>query len=240
MSDVTASRIALSLARRPRTAAGLALLVLGLGLVAAAPEPSAMLAASRDVTDWIGRNPTLGAGLFLVFATLGKVTPVPGGVVVMLTAGFLFGPVAGPTLASLGSALAAVGVTAAGRWVFPDTVARIKGSRFARYEEAVARDGVAYLAAIRILPVVPAWIGNLLPVAVEIRLRWVFLATLVGVAPLTIVMGGVGSRLQDLTEAASFDAALLFDPATLLPLVGLLVLALLPVVVRRWWRRAPR
>src|SRR3546814_8424572 len=77
----------------------------------------------------------------------------------------------------------------------------IKGSRFARFEAALERDGIAYLAAIRILPLVPAWVGNLLPVAVDIRLRWVFLATLAGVAPLTIVMSGIGSRLQSLTRS---------------------------------------
>ncbi|MEQ8813378.1 MAG: VTT domain-containing protein [Thalassobaculum sp.] len=199
-----------------------------------------MLAASRDMAAWIERNPVLGGGLFLLFATLGKVTPVPGGVPVMLTAGFLFGPAVGPVLASLGSAFAAVGVTATGRWVFPGLIARIRGSRFARYEEALARDGIAYLAAIRILPIVPAWVGNLLPVAVDIRLRWVFLATLGGVAPLTVVVAGIGSRLQSLTEAARFDIALVLDPATLLPLLGLLAVALLPVAVRRWWRREAR
>lgn len=223
--------------RRPRLVVGMLLAGLAAGAILAAPDPESMIAASRDLTGWIERNHLLGAGLFLVFATLGKVTPVPGGVVVMLSAGFLFGPALGPALAALGSALAAAGVTAAGRWVFPETIARIKGSRFAPFEEAVARDGVAYLAAIRILPIVPAWVGNLLPVAVEIRLRWVFLATLLGVAPLSIVLGGIGSRLQSLTEAAHFDFALLLDPATLLPLLGLLALALLPVVIRRWRRR---
>lgn len=228
------------IARRSRFAVGVLLAGLAACAILAAPDPETLIAASRDLTDWIGRNHLLGAGLFLVFATLGKVTPVPGGVVVMLSAGFLFGPAVGPALAALGSALAAAGVTATGRWVFPDTIARIKGSRFAHFEAAVARDGVAYLAAIRILPIVPAWVGNLLPVAVEIRLRWVFLATLLGVLPLSFVLGGIGSRLQSLTEAARFDLSLMLDPATLLPLLGLLVLALLPVAIRRWrHRRSP-
>ena len=155
-----------------------------------------------------------------MFATLGKVTPVPCGVIVMLTAGFLFGPAVGPALAALGSALAAIGVTAVGRWVFPDTIARLKGSRFAPYEAALTRDGVLYLAAIRILPLVPAWVGNLLPVAVDIPLRWVFLATLIGVAPLSLVLGGIGSHLQDLSDTARLDIGVLLAPETLLPLLG--------------------
>ncbi|HEY9566768.1 MAG TPA: VTT domain-containing protein [Thalassobaculum sp.] len=228
------------IARSSRVLVAAALVALAVAAAVLAPDPAVWLEASRDVTGWTERNRGLGAGLFLAFATLGKVTPVPGGVVVMLTAGYLFGPVTGPVLASLGSALAAVGVTMLGRWVFPDTIARIKGSRFARFEAALERDGIAYLAAIRILPLVPAWVGNLLPVAVDIRLRWVFLATLAGVAPLTIVMSGIGSRLQSLTEAAQFDIRLILDPATLLPLFGLLLLALLPVAVRRRWGRRLR
>ena len=206
--------------RRVRVAVAAALLAVVVVAVLAAPEPSAMLEASRDLTAWIERNPVLGGWLFLAFATLGKVTPVPGGVPVMLAAGFLFGPVMGTALASLGSALAAVGVTAAGRWVFPDTVARIRGTRFARFEEALARDGILYLAAIRILPLVPAWVGNLLPVAVDIRLRWVLLATLIGVAPLTVVMCGVGSHLESLTEAANVDIAILATRSSVELVVG--------------------
>lgn len=224
-------------ARHHRLTVGLLLLAAVAAVVMLAPDTGALLAASRDVTNWTARNPMSGSAAFLTFATLGKVTPFPGGVVVMLVAGYLFGPVAGPALASLASALAAVGVTAAGRWVFPDTVARIKGSRFARFEAALERDGIIYLAAIRILPLVPAWVGNLLPIAVDIRLRWVFLATLLGVAPLTVVMGGIGSHLQDLTEAASFDAGLLFQSDRLLPLAALVVVALLPLGFRRWWAR---
>src|SRR3546814_15181331 len=123
----------------------------------------------------------------------------------MLTAGYLFGPVTGPVLASLGSALAAVGVTMLGRWVFPDTIARIKGSRFARFEAALERDGIAYLAAIRTLTLVPAWVGNLLPVAVDLRMRWEFLATLAGVVPATLCVMGFGRRPQCLTERAQLS-----------------------------------
>ena len=211
-----------------------------IAVVLFAPSPGEMLYASRSLMDWIARNPVLGAGLFLTFATLGKVTPIPGGVVVMLTAGYLFGPAAGPVLAALGSALAAIGVTAIGRWVFPGLVARIKGSRFARYEAAVARDGVLYLAAILVLPLVPAWVGNLLPVAIDISVRWVFLATMIGVAPLSFVLGCIGSRLQDLSEAARLDLGVLLAPETLLPLAGLIALALLPMAVHRWWQSRQR
>lgn len=225
--------------RRQRWIAGLALALVAVIAALAAAGPERLLDGSNALTGWTAANPLLAGGLFLLFATLGKVTPVPGGVPVMLSAGFLFGPVVGPALASLGSALAAAGVTAVGRWVFPEAIARFRTGRLARYEAALARDGVLYLAAIRILPVVPAWVGNLLPVAVEIRLRWVFLATLVGVAPLTFVVGGIGSRLQDLAEARHFDAGTLFAPGTLLPLLGLTALTLLPIALRRSWRAPP-
>ena len=220
---------------RRRSAIALVVTALAVAAVLSAPSADALIAAARQPVEWIERNPGFGAGLFLVFATLGKVTPVPGGVIVMLTAGFLFGPAVGPALAALGSALAAVGVTAVGRWVFPDTIARLKGSRFAPYEAALTRDGVLYLAAIRILPLVPAWVGNLLPVAVDIPLRWVFLATLIGVAPLSLVLGGIGSHLQDLSDTARLDIGVLLAPETLLPLLGLIGLALLPIAVLRWW-----
>src|SRR3546814_5006266 len=90
---------AVRIARSSRVLVAAALVALAVAAAVLAPDPAVWLEASRDVTGWTERNRGLGAGLFLAFATLGKVTPVPGGVVVMLTAGYLFGPVTGPVLA---------------------------------------------------------------------------------------------------------------------------------------------
>lgn len=218
---------------RPRAAIGVALLVTIAVLALSAPERTALLSASRDLVAWIDRNPVWGAALFLAFATFGKLTPVPGGVPVMLTGGFLLGPWLGPPLAALGSGLSATMVTAVGRFLFPDTVDRLWGERLRRYEEALARDGFLYLLMIRMLPIVPAWISNLLPILVEVRLSTVFLATVIGVLPISFIVGRLGATLQDLTEAATVTPWSIFTAETIGLLLALTALSAVAVVLRR-------
>src|SRR3546814_16123845 len=71
---------AVRIARSSRVLVAAALVALAVAAAVLAPDPAVWLEASRDVTGWTERNRGLGAGLFLAFATLGQVTPVPGGV----------------------------------------------------------------------------------------------------------------------------------------------------------------
>lgn len=218
---------------RPRLLAGLALIALAVLLTFTAPNPVTLIGTAQAAADWIARHPILGAALYLLAGTLGKVTPVPGGIVLMLSAGFLFGPVAGPALAAIGAGLSALLVAAVGRNLFPDTVERLWGERLMRYEEALARDGFLYLLALRLIPVIPAWLVNLAPIAVDIRYRAVFLATAIGVAPVSVIVGRLGDTLNDLGDAARLTPADIVTTETVLLLSALSAMSLLPILVRR-------
>lgn len=196
-----------------------------------------LTAAQQVVAAWVEARPVAAAVGFVAIAALGKVTPLPGGIAIMLTAGTLFGPVLGPLLAALGAALCALSVGAAGRWLLAEAVHRRVGHRIAHLEETVAEDGFNWLLAARLLPVLPAWLVNLVPVVFPIPLWKVFAATLVGLLPLSFVLGGIGDGLTSLAEAEAVPSDILLSPEVLVPLVGLAVVALVPIAVKRMRRK---
>jgi uncharacterized membrane protein YdjX (TVP38/TMEM64 family) len=224
-------------------AAGLAALGLGVDGAALRAELSA---GATAVTAWAEAHPLAAVAAFVGFAALGKISPLPGGMVVMLTGGFLFGALAGGALAAAGSALAAGGIAGLGRLVLgppgrrpptaPDAPAWRR--RLDALAAVVERNGFVSILTLRLLPMTPAWLANLVPLVVAIPTLHVMLATFLGVLPLSVVAAALGSRLADLSQAATLDWRALTAPATLWPLAALTALALLPPVLARF--RRPR
>jgi uncharacterized membrane protein YdjX (TVP38/TMEM64 family) len=90
------------------------------------------------------------------------------------------------------------------------------------------------------VPLFPFWLVNLVPAFFGMRLRSYALATLIGIAPATIVFASLGSGLGSVFDSGETpDLGLLLTPRLLLPILGLALLALAPVLYRRRSRTAP-
>ncbi len=182
---------------------------------------------------WIDGYPVLAAASFVACTAAARVAPLPTGALMTVTGGYLFGPVVGTALAATGAAAAAVLVHLAGRRVLTQIVRRRLGPQFAAVEREVAKGAFNYLLALRLLPVIPGWIVNLLPLAFPMPRRTVVLATFLGLLPISLIFAGFGAGLAALGETPeplSADAVLRWD--LVLPLAGLAGLALLPVFLR--------
>lgn len=189
---------------------------------------------AQQLSEWAQDSPALAAAAYLLGTALAKLTPVTGGGLVMVLGGYLFGTAAGGLLAAAGAALSALLVALAGRRWFGDLILDRWGERLARAEQRLLADGFNYYLAMRLLPVLPAWLVNLVPVLVPFPLRTVVAATALGVLPISLIMAGVGSGIAAIGEReAELSVQLLIDPAVLLPLAGLSLLSLLPPLLGR-------
>jgi uncharacterized membrane protein YdjX (TVP38/TMEM64 family) len=87
---------------------------------------------------------------------------------------------------------------------------------------------------LRLMPLIPFWLVNLVPAFLGVPLRIFALGTLVGIIPGTLIFASVGNGLGAVLDTGRQpDAGILFEPEILLPLIGLSVLALIPMVYRR-------
>lgn len=181
--------------------------------------------------------PVLSALLFALVYSLGVTFSMPGAVWMTLLGGYLFGPVWGAGLVFVAATGGAVAVFLLARTAWG-------GAGGARMESlpgiAALTDGLrdhafSTLLAARLLPVLPFWVVNLIPALIGVRLRVFVVATALGIVPGTLIYVSLGAGLADMMEQP--DPDLLFRPDIFLPLLGLAVLALLPVLWRK--RRMP-
>jgi uncharacterized membrane protein YdjX (TVP38/TMEM64 family) len=156
---------------------------------------------------------------------------VPGAAVLTIAGGFLFGTWLGASCAVAGATLGATAVFLAARAGLSGLVRR--GGRFVGKLEAGFRaDAFNYLLVLRLVPIFPFWLVNLVPALAGVRLPVFVLATFIGIIPGTFVYASLGNGLGNVVEEPGF--AVLLRPSVIGPIIGLAVLALVPVCYRRW------
>jgi len=224
------------LKRHPRAAWGVGLMLLAAAALYAVHDrisTQVVMDSGVALSNWVNAHPMLAMPLFLTFATLGKVGPIPGGIVVMLTGGFLFGGIWGGVMASLGAGFCAAGITLLGRRFFADWLDDRFGSRIEGLRDGIGRDSFWLLLAIRLTPIVPAWFGNLVPIPLRISGLGVFAATALGVLPISLVVGHLGAGLGSLAHITRISVGDILTPSIYVPLVLLALFSLAPIIVRR-------
>ena len=173
------------------------------------------------------------AGFMLGYAALTALS-VPGAMLMTLAGGFLFGPWFGAFYALVGATLGASAVFLAARAGLAGLAERA-GPRVIRITEGFRRDAFSYLLCLRLVPLFPFWLVNLVAGASGMRLKIYVVATFVGMIPGAVVYAGIGNGVGALIAAQQHpDPYTIFRPAILLPLLGLAALALLPVVYKQW------
>jgi len=97
---------------------------------------------------------------------------------------------------------------------------------------------VFWLLALRLIPLAPFWAVNIAPALLGMRTSPYFIATLIGIAPGTTVYVLVGRGFDAILAAGRVpDLATLGDPRIILPLAGLGILALIPIVAKKIFRK---
>lgn len=161
---------------------------------------------------------------------------LPGGTVATLAGGFLFGLFPGVLYNVLGAGTGAVLVFLAARTGFGDTLARKldgAGGKAARLQAALRQNEWSVLFLMRLVPLVPFFIANLVPAVVGTSLHRFAISTFVGVIPGALVFTSVGSGLGEVfARGEAPDLGIIFTPPVLLPLLGLAALAALPMLLR--------
>jgi uncharacterized membrane protein YdjX (TVP38/TMEM64 family) len=190
------------------------------------------LAENRDwlcslVQRW---GPVAAVCYIAVYATLVALS-VPGGAILTIAGGFLFGTWLGGLCAIIGATLGATGIFLAARAGLGGLAQRA-GPLIAKLEAGFRTDAFNYLLVLRLVPIFPFWLVNLVPALVGVKLRTYVIATFLGIVPATVIFASLGNGLGTVVDEP--DPAILLRPSVLLPIVGLALLALIPVGYRKW------
>src|SRR5579859_1737288 len=166
----------------PRLFVPLGILVLGGALfMALGGHRYLTFAALAENREWLCgavRQGGAKAVLLFILAYAGLVAlSVPGSVLFTLAGGFLFGPLLGTAYTLIGATSGATLVFLAARAGLAGLAAR--GPWVRRFENGFRRNGLNYLLVLRLIPVVPFWLLNLVAGAIGLKLRVFLLGTFV-------------------------------------------------------------
>lgn len=150
---------------------------------------------------------------------VGALTMVPVTLLIVVTV-LVFGPLYGGAMALAGTVLGAAAGHTAGRLLGRDAVQRFGGRRLNRLSQRVGQHGVLAMVALRLVPVAPFTLVNLVVGASRIRLRDCLLGTAIGMSPGIIVSASLVDRIAAVAHnpgAATFAllALVLLVPASL-------------------------
>jgi uncharacterized membrane protein YdjX (TVP38/TMEM64 family) len=178
---------------------------------------------------------------------------LPGGAIMTVAGGFLFGPVLGTAAAAIGALAGATVIFMIARTACGESLTRRAGPFAAKLAEGFRADAFCYLLFLRLVPF-PFWLVNLAPALVGVRLSTFVTATAIGILPATIAFAVFGAGLGSVIAAQEteynaclaaggrdctvhFELSQVLTPTLFGALLALALLALIPAVAKRMWRR---
>ena len=188
-----------------------------------------------QLVEFVEKNVLVAALLFVAIYALATALSLPGGLVLSLSGGFLFGTWLGGCLAAIGATIGASAIFLIAKTSFGDAMSARAGPLIKKMEAGFRRDAASYLLILRLVPLFPFWLVNIVPAFLGVPFRTYFVTTALGILPAAFIYTGVGNGLGELFEIGGDpDLGVIFEPQFLLPLIGLGVLALVPVVYKRF------
>ncbi|MDT8854421.1 VTT domain-containing protein [Paracoccaceae bacterium Fryx2] len=162
---------------------------------------------------------------------------LPGATVATLTGGFLFGLFPGVVFNVVAATIGAVAIFLAARSGFGDRFAarlEARGGMVAKLQAGLRENEWSVLLMMRLVPVVPFFLANLIPAFLGVRLSRFAITTGLGIIPGALVFTSVGSGLGEVfARGAAPDLGIIFAPHVLLPILGLAALSALPILLKR-------
>jgi uncharacterized membrane protein YdjX (TVP38/TMEM64 family) len=189
---------------------------------------------------WVERHPRSAPLAFMLIYTAAVALSIPGGAILTMTGGFLFGVVAGTCYVVIAATVGATIVFLIARTALGDSLRRKAGPGMRRMEAGFRENAFNYLLFLRLIPLFPFWLVNLVPALLGVPLTTYVAGTLLGIIPGGLVYASVGNGLGAVFDAGGRpDLGIIFEPEIILPILGLAVLAILPVAYKKIRARQP-
>ena len=175
------------------------------------------LAENREtLIDFRDSNYLLTAMVFITIYVVIVAFSLPGATIATLTGGFLFATFPGALFNVIAATLGATAIFLAARMGFGEKLgAKLEDSDgiFKKIKDGIDENQWSMLFLIRLVPVVPFFLANLIPSFLEVPLRRFMISTFLGIIPGTVVFTSVGAGLGEIfANGETPDLSIIFEP----------------------------
>jgi len=168
--------------------------------------------SQHDFVSLNTQSPWMVAGIYLALYVLATALSLPGAIILTLAGGALFGLAIGTLLVSFASTIGATLAFLASRFVLRDALQRRFGTKLKAINEGVERDGALYLFTLRLVPLFPFFLINLLMGLTPMKTRTFYWVSQVGMFAGTLVFVNAGTQLAQIHSLSGIlSPSLLFS-----------------------------
>ncbi|MFQ5345105.1 MAG: TVP38/TMEM64 family protein [Mariprofundus sp.] len=183
---------------------------------------------------WVDAHVVLAPLLYMLLYIAVVAFSLPGGLMMTIAGGLLFGAVSGAFYAVVGATIGASALFLIAKTSLGDfLMAKAEGS-VKEMQAGFSENALSYMFVLRLVPLFPFFLVNLAPAFLGVSLRVYVIATFFGIMPATFVFALTGSGLGSVLEqGGDVSLAGVMTPEMMAALAGLALLALIPVVYKR-------
>jgi len=163
--------------------------------------------------------------IFVLAYFIATTFSLPTGLVLSLAGGFLFGAIPGTIYINIGATTGATALFIGSRYFFGSYFQGKYGANIKSLNEDLERNGKSYLLTLRLIPIFPFFLVNLMSGLSTISLTTFMWTTALGIIPGSFVYAYAGNQLSSIQTTED-----IISPSILLALVMLGLLALVPTV----------
>jgi uncharacterized membrane protein YdjX (TVP38/TMEM64 family) len=173
-------------------------------------------------------NYATAVGLFIVAYTAVTGLSLPGAAIMTLAGGFLFGSLFGMLFVNVGATTGATLAFLAARYLLKDTVEQKFGKWLGPFQEGFAKNAFSYLMTLRLIPLFPFFVVNLVSGLTRVKVGTYVAATALGIIPGSFVYAYAGRQLGTINSLKE-----IVSPNVIAAFVLLGLLALVPIGYKR-------
>ena len=178
-------------------------------------------------------KPLLSVAIYFAAYVLMAALSLPGAALLTLAGGAVFGVLWGTLIVSFASTIGATLAFLMSRFLLRDWVEKRFGQRLAAIDEGVRREGALYLFTLRLVPVFPFFLVNLLLGLTGMKARTFYWVSQLGMFAGTVVYVNAGTQLGKLESLSGILSPGLLGSFVLLGIFPLIARRIVEVVRKK-------
>jgi len=159
----------------------------------------------------------------------------PGAGFLSIFGGFMFGTLTGTLGIIIGATIGACIIYMAVKMALGESMAQKMGPYMKKFEKGLQENELSYLFILRIVPIFPFFVVNVVPALFNVKFRNYVVSTFFGIIPGSLVYASIGDGASAIFEKGEdLDLkGVMFEPRVLFPIIGLMCLSLIPVIYNK-------
>ncbi|MGI9501435.1 MAG: TVP38/TMEM64 family protein [Geminicoccaceae bacterium] len=183
----------------------------------------------------VDQHTALAPLVFIAIYAVATAMSLPGGLILTIGGGFLFGTWLGGLYVIIGATLGATIIFLIAKTALGDMLKQKAGPWVAKMEAGFKENEFSYMLILRLVPLFPFWLVNLVPAFLGVSLSTYVIATFVGIIPGSFAYASAGNGLGAVFDQGGAPGLeILADPKVWGPMVALVALALVPIIYKRF------